>query len=597
MDSLNIKTLKTEKAFILINKELVKEHINTKSKAILLEYKADLLTDEHNIYSALDLFTECYELNKLMNDLPSQIRLLNKISALYIQIDKFAEAINNLNIVEKLIDKINIHDSKFASSRYIANMAQMFFETGEIKKAKKYYHQSFFTAKQNKEWINLNNNYIDFASLQYNINMLDSAMFYCDKVLKFSTSNKKVPMIAKSLILRGDIYEKKNDFILAEKQYKKAISALNKIGSNTAFAYKKIGNFYKRVYLYDFAHKNLRIAVKKTSKLNNIGELQDLYHDLMENSILQKRSSRAYVYLKKYDSIYKIRTKNIQNQNIKYINERYNIQQAEIAFINDRNALLKKQRELVTQKKIAEKNKWIYFVIILLLILLFLSGFLYYRYNKLNIEKSNIQLKNTVLRLQMNPHFIFNSLTAIQNSVLKNDQLKSAELIAIFSKLIRQNLEFSNRKQISLDDEIDMLTNYLETQKFRFNNIFDFKIIVDKDVDKEETQIPPMLLQPFIENSIEHGLKHKEKGGLIKVNISKIENGINICIEDNGIGRETAKVHNKNDDDKNKIHAIKIFRERLKNRQKKEMDNFTISDIVDEKRKVIGTKVEFNLID
>ncbi|HIE45361.1 MAG TPA: sensor histidine kinase, partial [Flavobacteriaceae bacterium] len=186
---------------------------------------------------------------------------------------------------------------------------------------------------------------------------------------------------------------------------------------------------------------------------------------------------------------------------------------------------------------------------------------------------------------------------AIQNSVLKNDQLKSAELIAIFSKLIRQNLEFSNRKQISLDDEIDMLTNYLETQKFRFNNIFDFKINVDKDVDKEETQIPPMLLQPFIENSIEHGLKHKEKGGLIKVNISKIDNGINICIEDNGIGRDSAKVNNKNDDDKNKIHAIKIFRERLKNRQKKEMDNFAISDIVDNKNRVIGTKVEFNLID
>ncbi|MEE9349026.1 MAG: histidine kinase, partial [Flavobacteriaceae bacterium] len=204
-----------------------------------------------------------------------------------------------------------------------------------------------------------------------------------------------------------------------------------------------------------------------------------------------------------------------------------------------------------------------------------------------------IHLKNTVLQLQMNPHFIFNSLTAIQNSVLKKDNLKSAELIATFSKLIRQNLDYSNRKTISLTEEIDMLSNYIETQQFRFDNLFTYDIILDPKIKSDDVRIPPMLIQPFIENAIEHGLKHKEKGGKIVVKIKKNNKGIRISIEDNGIGFESSKKYTISNKD-GKIHAIDIFKDRLKIRKKQEEKSFALSNLT-QNDKVIGTKVSFTL--
>jgi len=582
---LKIKELKPSKALISINKYLKSENLKPIDLANFNEYKADVLKNENNVYAAIDT----YQKSLLSYKLPkNKIRVLNKIATIYIELDHFSKAITALNSIEKLKAK-----KGFESSRYLVNMGKMFMKTGNTKKAKDYFLQAIQFEKVNNQQLLLNTHYLEYANFLLDQKKLDSALYYSNLVLDYSNNNKNSQLLAKSHVLKGTIFENKHDYILAEKQYKKAILILDKLHSNTAFIYKKIGNFYKKVYLYDYADKNLRIAAKKVSKENNIEELQDLYHDLVENSLLQHRFKKSQYYLNKFDSVHHIREKKIQQKNIQYINERYKIQQAEIEYLNDRNALLKKESELVNQKRIAKKNKTINLIIIILLIVMAFGLYTYYKFYKLNIEKSNIQLKNTVLRLQMNPHFIFNSLTAIQNSILKNDPLKSAELIAIFSKLIRQNLDFSTKKCIRLTDEIDMLRNYLETQKFRFNDLFDFNIHIDSNVDCDHTEIPPMLLQPFIENAIEHGLKHRKKDGKVSIKISKTEKGIKVEIQDNGVGRKSAEIHNKNHDDKDKIHAIKIFRERLKIRQKKEIDSFHISDVVDEKNNVQGTKVEF----
>ena len=590
---IKFNTKEPKKALILINKELSKDTIDGFYKALLLEYKADILKQEKNIYTAIDLYKKSYSVFVNINNDTLQIKLLNKISDLYIETEDYSNAITNLNKVDELLGNMNIRKDHI-SSRYLANMAQMYFKAGQIKKARIYFLQSFISAKNNNKNLLLNQHYLDYSNFNISINKLDSALFYANKILEYNSINENKKLKANTLLVKGMIYEKLDDFILAETQYKKAIKVLNKSKRNTAQVYKKLGDFYTRVYLYNYAYVNFKKAENKINKKNNDIELQNLYHNLAKNSILRKKSNKALYYLAKYDSVQLIREKTIEKKNIEYINERYNIQQEQINYLNDRNTLLKKQRELINQKELAKKNRLIWLSIILGLILI---SFFYYNYLKLKSEKSNLQLKNTVLRLQMNPHFIFNSLTAIQNSILKNDQLKSAELIAVFSKLIRQNLDFSDKKSISLYDEIDMLTNYLETQQFRFNDLFEFKIEVDPEIITEDVQIPPMLLQPFVENSIEHGLKHIEKNGKLYVKFVAVENGIKISIEDNGVGLKSAEKNNKNHDDKDKIHAIKIFKERLKIRQKKELKGFKISDVLNKKKNVVGTRVEFILID
>lgn len=565
------------------------DNASTYDKATLLSYKATILENNQNIKNAIISYNQSFDIYNKLNLKKEQIDILNKISRLYIITEDFSKIIDNQDKIANLLNS-----KENFSSKYTSNMAMMYFETGDHQKATSYLYKAINIAKKNNDTIELNNHYKDLSIVYTANNKLDSAMFFNTKSLKFSRKNKYYQLTATLLLNKGDIYEKSEDYINAERQYKRAINSLAVVGLNNANIYVKLGNFYSRVYLYDFADDYLRRAIKKTLKTGDNHKIMGLYHDLLQNSIAQKKYARAKKYLKKYDALYEINLKEDKKRNIEYINERYNIQKEERIYYENKNKLQKKESELINQTIIAKRDRILYLTLLILFGVSLLTALLFYRFNKLKIEKTNIQLKNTVLNLQMNPHFIFNSLTAIQNTILKNDSLKSAELIGVFSKLIRQNLDYSNKSSISLAQEVDMLTNYLKTQKFRFDNIFSFKIEIDSKINCEETEIPPMLIQPFVENSIEHGLKHRKKGGIIKISIEKIKNGINISIIDNGIGFKNSKKINVNDTT-DKIHAIEIFKERLKIRQLKEENSFSIIDILNKEREVVGTKVEFSL--
>ncbi len=563
------------------------------NNARLYDLKGEILKNNQIIYNAIEAFEKSYKIYKKLNNKEKQIILLNKISSLYIVLNRFSKVIDQQNKISDLLE--NNADKNLYSSRYTANMALMYFKTDSIKKAKYYLYKSIETAKNHTNLSLLNTHYIDLSRIYIETKQLDSALYFSNKSLKYGEKSKNYQLTIRSLINKGEIFEKKTEYTKAEREFEKAIRISNIAGFNNAHIYAKLGNFYKRVYLYEFANKNLRKAIKKTIKTENNDEIRNLYHDLMENSILQNKPDRALYYLKKHDFYSAINEKEKVKRNTDYINDRYNMQQEEIIYLNNKHKLTEKESELVAQKKVAKSSRVLYTTLLFVFGLLLFLGYLYYRYYKLKNEKLNMQLKNTVLRLQMNPHFIFNSLTAIQNTILKNDTLKSAELIAIFSKLIRQNLDYSNRKSILLSEEVDMLTNYLMTQKFRFDNTFSFKINVSEEIETDEVNIPPMLIQPFVENAIEHGLKHNNKKGKININITKTKNGIHITVTDNGIGFKSSKKYTAINDSLDKIHAINIFKERLRIRNKKEENSFKITDITNKKNKVIGTKVEFSL--
>jgi len=589
LNSLKNKITKNPAGSLIIIDRLLSKNDSIVSfeRAKLLEFKGEVFENNQDIQNAIEVYESSYDIYKILKHKEQQIILLNKISSLLIILENFPKVIDIQNKVAELLEN-NDNKEQF-SSRYTSNMALMYFKTGDSKKAKFYLYKSIDNAKNKGEETLLNQHFKDLSRVFISTNQLDSALFYSNKSLLFSTKNNNYQLTSAILLNKGEIYEKMEEFTKAELEYEKAIGVLDNVGVNNAHIYINLGNFYKRLYLYEYANANLKKAIRKTEKTGNNEKILGLYQDLMENSILQRKSRSAFYYLKKYDSLYKINLKEEKKRNIDYINERYNLQKEEIIYLNNKHTLQEKESEL-------KKNKLLNTISIILFSVLLLTSFLYYRFYKLRNEKLNLQLKNTVLRLQMNPHFIFNSLTAIQNTILKNDQLKSAELIAVFSKLIRQNLDFSNRNNISLNEEIDMLTNYLKTQQFRFNNAFSFDIDIDPKIDRDKTQIPPMLIQPFVENSIEHGGKHKSKGGKIEVSIIKTKKGMDISIIDNGVGFKTSRKYNKADKRTNKIHAIKIFKERLRIRQKNDEASLKIVPIINNKQ-VCGTKVSFSLKD
>ena len=153
------------------------------------------------------------------------------------------------------------------------------------------------------------------------------------------------------------------------------------------------------------------------------------------------------------------------------------------------------------------------------------------------IENEMRELERAALQAQMNPHFIFNCLNSIQNFIMANDKENAMEYLVKFAKLIRQSLNFSTTSKIPLDQEISMLSNYIDLEQLRFKNKFNYHIVVSSELTPEEIKIPTLLIQPFVENAIIHGLKDIQKDGLIEVLfIKNDETSIRAIIRDNGNG-------------------------------------------------------------
>jgi LytS/YehU family sensor histidine kinase len=151
-----------------------------------------------------------------------------------------------------------------------------------------------------------------------------------------------------------------------------------------------------------------------------------------------------------------------------------------------------------------------------------------------------LEAEKRSLLSQMNPHFIFNSLNSIQHFIIQNDEFQANNYLTNFSSLIRRILENSKKNLISLNEEIATLTLYLDMEKLRFEEGFEYRIIRDQNIDYAETTIPPMMIQPFVENAIWHGLMPLESKGVLTITFSRIDGYFHCLICDNGIGREKA---------------------------------------------------------
>ncbi|MCB9225457.1 MAG: histidine kinase [Crocinitomicaceae bacterium] len=216
---------------------------------------------------------------------------------------------------------------------------------------------------------------------------------------------------------------------------------------------------------------------------------------------------------------------------------------------------------------------------------------------KFELEKNMIELEQKALRLQMNPHFIFNVLTSIHNLIILNESDKARYALAKFSKLMRRVLENSREKFISIDDEIDTLENYVQLEKLTSNLDIELVIELDEDIDAAEEILPPLMIQPFVENAIIHGLKDLNKTGVIKVGFKLLNEHLLECyVEDNGKGRMAASEINSQKENYHKSTALRVTQERLAGLNKEaDFVPFEIIDLKDEKGDPSGTKVVFRL--
>ncbi len=211
---------------------------------------------------------------------------------------------------------------------------------------------------------------------------------------------------------------------------------------------------------------------------------------------------------------------------------------------------------------------------------------------RLEMEKNLLQLEQKALQLQMNPHFIFNALNSIQGQINQKDHQKARYQLAKFSKLMRATLENSRESTILLTDEIQSLENYLALEQFSRNQSFDYVVKLEESLDAEALAIPPMMIQPFVENAIIHGVAHLSgRTGKIELQFQRAGNALECLIVDNGIGRKAAALIKSQQEEQHKSTALQVTRERLELLGDDNQERLQIIDLLAEDGSALGTRV------
>ena len=215
---------------------------------------------------------------------------------------------------------------------------------------------------------------------------------------------------------------------------------------------------------------------------------------------------------------------------------------------------------------------------------------------QMQLQNELLQIESKALRAQMNPHFIFNCLNSIKSLIQEGEHKIAIHYLTLFADFIRNVLHYSEEKQISLDQELEISRLYLEMEKLRFESSFAYQIETDPGVDTSFIRVPPMILQPFLENAIWHGLLHKKGERLLKLEVRAQGEFVKCVIDDNGVGRMQASVWQNGPHAEHRSFGTKLIQDRLKINKLLFDHKFKV-DIIDKmvNGTAVGTRVELSL--
>ncbi|MBS7786205.1 tetratricopeptide repeat protein [Flavobacterium sp. CYK-55] len=447
----------------------------------------------------------------------------------------------------------SIDDAKMICQSYI-EIAATYIGQKLYPEAQQYLEKALVVARKSKSESeialvlnNLGQNYNDLLQPQKAIPLLHES-------LQLAQKNKlKICINIQNNL--GVAYYKLKRFDLAVDHYKQSLKISQELQNTSGIiiSYLNIANSLRDNKQYTNAIEYAEQALALSQKINRIPYVEAAYkmltslYELSHQPQKALDAFRASTILK--DSIINDENKSaILKTEFKYENQK---KEAQI-------------KALAQQKKIVEleskrQKTWLYVSLFAAFVLALIGYLMFLRYKTkkqnellkvqleetqktLEAEKKSVQSELKALRSQMNPHFIFNALNSIQEQFMYGDRVLANEQMGNFTTLTRQILDISRKKYISMATEVDVLTKYLELEKMRFADDFSYEITLTDEVDEDYHQIPPMLVQPLVENSIKHGLLHKSgpKKVTICFDYDEAENTLICTVEDNGIGREKA---------------------------------------------------------
>ncbi len=544
------------------------------------------------------------------NDEKKQAEIYVFIADSYYNQSSFSKSEENLLKAKSIYEKTNDKNGLAIVSRKLAQTQESQNKLG--KAAANYQKAASYSMAKNQETTN-RNDYSRVASkslikkekaVQENISLNETAENKDDlakdytNLADINVQQNNIPKAAENL---GNAYEisrnslpsqaiiinqKMTDLYVDNKNFDKAIEVK------------------KKVLKEDFVRDNSQEKVNQIQQLadiylqkNDIEEAVDLYKNAYQISIEKGHTLEAHKSVKILDSLYQNSGNTDASLNLYrdflnklpplVKNDRSLVDAKIVEETEGKIALLEKEKRL-NEELMRKKNIFNYSLIATLIILSGLVFFIFRTLKKVQVKNKKIELQS--LRREMNPHFIFNSLNSVNQFIATNNELEANQYLTKFSKLMRGVMENSTEDFIPFQQELDLLQNYLSLEKTRFTDKFNFDISVDENLNQQNLLIPGMLIQPFLENAIWHGLRYRTEKGFLKLHFEKENQYLKIAIKDNGIGIEESKkqktIHQKNREGrgmKNTLERIRLLNDLYKKEIRcsiKDSDNGVLVEIV-----------------
>jgi tetratricopeptide (TPR) repeat protein len=374
--------------------------------------------------------------------------------------------------------------------------------------------------------------------------------------------------------------------------YRRNIRFYKNDGNNAlANVYGNIGNIYRDWERYPEAIDNYNKSIELSKKNHDLYNLSWLYEDI----------SKLYERTGDYRQAYENQVlASLYGDSLASATYQQALAGARAQYEADRTA---KELELLSVK--LQRNRllvWVLiggFALLASVTILLINRYRFKSGQRIAAMNHTIsELNQTNLRQQMNPHFIFNTLNSIQYYVFQNDKIASNNYMTKFASLIRKTLENSRHTEISIKEELEALHLYLELEELRFKEKFEWRITVDEEIDTLAFKIPTMLIQPYVENAIMHGLMNKENGkGFLHVELQLHDDQILCTVEDNGIGRAKAMQIKQQKNNNHQSMGTNITESRLKlvNELYGKSMKVVYTDLLDNRGEPAGTKIEINI--
>jgi tetratricopeptide (TPR) repeat protein/uncharacterized membrane-anchored protein YhcB (DUF1043 family) len=542
--SYNVTYNNPKKAFNLVEEALqTASQINwIKGKSLAMRQKGVVYYSISDNLNAMEAYQQALKISNPLNDKHFKASIYNNLANIYADMKLFDKALNNYNELLSIAIELK---NKTDQIRALANIGIVQTETIAIDKG--------------------------ISNLQ--------------EALSLAKKEENEFFIAAILNNLGLAYKRKKDYLKSLNYYSQASTLAKGIDNKyiEASALNSLGKVNLLIKNYKAAETNSIKALSISQEIDAVEWQSDAWKVLSkvnENKNNYIQALRTYkTHIKLRDSV---------------------ISETKIAELSQKEMQFKLEKQEVVSNAEISRQKFIKNSSILGgsgFVLAAIIGFILYRRKQdvltqtkeaeFKIKVADTELK--ALRAQMNPHFIFNSLNSIGDYILKNDTHAATDYLTKFSKLMRQTLENSEKKEVLLKDDIGLLITYLDIENKRFNNSFTYNIEIDEDIDTQNTLVPPLILQPFIENSIIHGLALQEGKGHILIEIKKDKDMIICAVDDNGVGRQKS-IGTKSIKNKQSL-GMKITKSRIEiiNKLKKAKGAVTVID------KAKGLRVEVSL--